>query len=236
MTQDYIKTEWVDTETVISAENMNKIEEQIDVVTDDVIAIKEQFNPELMESLSQQVSEMSTTIESMNRKISDLEVKLHYVNPSEKQEIVGEVSVNQATARINIEPGQVVKAMRMVEMPEESIKWRNKCSSFFGVDEAGKTTGTSNPSASTAPEHVKFEHLGNLDPTLGVQQLDKIETLYSILADFDFEKAAAVELQDIKKYFDNTVNIKFVRHMLEILNADEEVVEKINVDIYNPNL
>lgn len=234
MTQDYIKTEWVDKQTIITAENMNKIEEQIDVVTDDVIAIKEKINPELVESLAKQVTEMSSTIQSMNRKISDLEVKLHYVNSSEKQEIVGEVSVNQTTAKIDIEPGQVVKAVRLVEMPEGSVKWRNKCSSFFGIDATGKTTGTSNPS-NVGPAETKFEHLGNLDPTLGVQELDRIEDLYSILADFDFDKAAAKEFEDIIQYHPDTIKIKRVRHMIEILNAEEEVIEKINVDIYNPN-
>lgn len=53
MTQDYIKTEWVDKETVITAEKMNKIEEQMDVITDNVIAINESFDPEAISLLSE---------------------------------------------------------------------------------------------------------------------------------------------------------------------------------------
>ena len=65
MAQDYIKTEWVDKETQITAERMNKLEEQIKIINDDVI--------------------------NMTKKISDLEAKLHYANPSSKDELVKEV-------------------------------------------------------------------------------------------------------------------------------------------------
>lgn len=228
MIQDYIKTEWIDKETVITAENMNKIEEQIDVMTDDVIAIKEQLNPEALVSLTEKVN-------AMDQKIKDLEVKLHYANSSEKSEVVGVVDATQASAKIIPEPGQVVKALRMVEAPEEAVKWQNKFSSFFGVNEAGKTEGTSNPSATTAPHGTNFAHIGNLDPTKGAQYLDKIEDLYVILADFDFEKAAEVELKEIQKQFPSAVKIKYVRHMIDLLNADGGVVKTLKVDIYNPN-
>lgn len=233
MTQDYIKTQWVDKETIIDAEKMNKLEEQIDVVTDDVIALKEKV--EEITALSEQVSEMSTRMESMNKKISDLEVKLHYANESEKQEIVGEVNVAEAKAKIIPEPGQVVKAMRMVEVPQQSVKWRNNCSTFFGVNEEGQITGNTNPSSQTAPPETKFEHLGNLDPMLGIQKLDRIEDLYYILCNFDFDKAAAVELEDLKKYFPTTVKVKLVRHMIDILDEEDQVIKSIKVDIYNPH-
>lgn len=229
MVQDYIKTEWVDKETVISAENMNKLEEQIDVITDDILAIKEQIDLPTLQGLTEKV-------ESMSKRIYDLEVKLHYINPSENKIIVSEVDTTAATTKIFPEPGQVVKAMRMSEVPETSVKWRNKFSTFFGIDEEGKMTGNTNPSASTAPQGTKFEHIGNLDPTLGIHELDKIENLYAILADFDFEKAAAVEIEDIKKYFPNTVKIKYVRHMIDILNAEDEVLKTLKIDIYNPHL
>lgn len=235
MVQDYVKTEWVDKKTIITAENMNKIEEQIDVVTDDVIAIKEQLNPELIESLSEQVTGMTETIESLKSRIHDLEVKLHYVSPSEKPVIVTAVDAAQASAKIVPEPGQVIKALRVVEIPEDAVKWQNKFSSFFGVNEAGKTTGTSNPSGSTAPHGTKFEHIGNLDPTKGVQELDKIEDLYAILCDFDFEKAATVEVEDIKKHYPETVKIKYVRHMIDLLDSEDRVLKTLKVDIYNPN-
>lgn len=228
MIQDYIKTEWIDEKTVITAENMNKIEEQIDVMTDDVIAIKEQLDPEALVNLTEKV-------DAMEQKIKDLEIRLHYVNSSEKPEVVAIVDTTQATAKITPEPGQVIKALRMVEAPVEAVKWQNKFSSFFGVNAEGKTVGTSNPSGSTAPQGTKFEHIGNLDPTLGAQNLDKIEDLYVILADFDFEKAAEVELKDIQKYFPEAVKIKYVRHMIDLINAEGGVIKTLKIDIYNPN-
>lgn len=39
--QDYIKTEWVDKQTLISAEKLNKLEIQVDVITDEVLKVKE---------------------------------------------------------------------------------------------------------------------------------------------------------------------------------------------------
>ena len=209
MAQDYIKAEWVDKETQITAERMNKLEEQIDIITDDVIA--------------------------MGKKISDLEVKLHYANPSSKNEVVKEVEVSDAIAKLSLEPGKAVKAMRIVNIPEESVKWQNTISTFFGADEAGKGTGNTNPAFSTAPKDVSFPHIGNLDPTLGIQELDRIEDLYSILCDFDFEKAQEVEVKTLQQYFPTTVKISRIRHTINILNAKEEVIQTLKVDMYNPN-
>lgn len=209
MAQDYIKTEWVDKETQITAERMNKLEEQIDIITDDVI--------------------------NMTKKISDLEVKLHYANPSSKDEVVKEIEVSDAVAKINLEPGKAVKAMRVVNAPSGTLKWQNITSTFFAVDEAGKMLGNSNPSFNTAPEGTSFPHIGNLDPTLGIQELDRIEDLYSILCDFNFEKAEAVEVEELKKYFPTAVKIGRVRHSINILNEEEEIIKKLKVDMYNPN-
>lgn len=228
MTQDYIKTEWVDKETVITAEKMNKIEEQMDVITDNVIAINESFDPEAISLLSEKV-------ESMTKRLSDLEVKVHYLDESEKTSMIAELSVEAGSAKITPEQGQIVKAARMVDVPEKSVRWQNTFSTFFAIDEAGKMTGNSNPSFSTAPEDTSFPHMGNLDPTLGIQELDRIEDLYSILCNFDFEKAASVELEDIKKYFPTSVKIKFVRHTINILDSEDQVVKTIKFDIYNPN-
>nr|DAU23753.1 MAG TPA: hypothetical protein [Caudoviricetes sp.] len=208
MAQDYIKTEWVDKETQITAERMNKLEEQIDIITDDVI--------------------------SMVKKINDLEVKLHYSNPSSKNEVVEEVKVSDQVAKIKLEPGKAIKAMRIVNVPEEAVKWQNTLSTFFGADKDGKGTGNTNP-ASTAPEGTKFEHIGNLDPMLGVQELDRIQDLYSILSNFDFSKAQEVELKTLQQYFPTTVKISRVRHTINILNAKEEVIQTLKVDMYNPN-
>ena len=228
MTQDYIKTEWVDKETVITAEKMNKIEEQMDVITDNVIAINESFDPEAISLLSEKV-------ESMTKRLSDLEVKVHYLDESEKTSMIAELNVESGSAKITPEQGQIVKAARMVDVPEKSVRWQNMFSTFFAIDEAGKMTGNSNPAFSTAPKGTSFPHIGNLDPTLGIQELDRIEDLYSILCNFDFEKAAAVELESLKKTFPTSVKIKFVRHTINILDSEDQVVKTIKFDIYNPN-
>ena len=209
MAQDYIKTEWVDKETQITAERMNKLEEQMDIITDDVITI--------------------------SKKIKDLEVKLHYANPSSKDEVIKEVEVSDSITELNLEPGKAVKAIRIVNVPEKSVKWQNTGSTFFGVDETGKETGSTNPAFSTAPEGTRFPHIGNLDPTLGIQELDHIDDLYSILCDFEFEKAEAVEIKPLKQYLPTTVKIGKVRHTINILNEEEEVIKTLKVVMCNPN-
>lgn len=258
MAQDYIKTKWVDSETIIDANKLNNIETQLDILTDEVVEMNQRIEDlssiegipgpqgekgdkgdkgdqgepgedadmELVNSLAEQLANLSS-------KVNNLEIKLHYIESPEKETLVEAVDLSASKAKIIQEPGKVLKAVRLVNVPENSVKWRNTCSSFFGMDENGAITGSSNPS-NIALEGTKFEHIGNLDPMLGIQQVDKIEDLYSILCEFDFEKAQVIELESLKQYFPETIKIKFVRHAIEILDDNEKVVKKINIDCY-PN-
>lgn len=174
---------------------------------------------------------LDNMLKSLSDKISDLEVKVFYAHPEEKPEVVRAINLT-GTNRISHEPGTILKAFRLSNVPEGAVKWKNKLSTFFAVDEKGAGAGTSNPA-----EHEgivppdSHPHLGNLDPTAAKKKLDSINDLYSILCNFDMDKAMDEELKDLQKYIPHAAAINRVQHNIYFYNESDEELGKIKIDM-----
>lgn len=233
MAQDYVKTEWIDKETVITAEAMNKLEEQMDIITDDIIAMVEKSNEEDKED-----ELLSKELVAMNKRINDLEIKLYYLNDtSSAPEAIADVDYNKTSNKITLAENEILKAIKLNNLStrkrtNKPVKWQNTVSTFFAVDENGELVGNSNPSFSTAPSTGCFSYMNNLDPSLGIQQLDYINNSISILCNFNFAEAAKIELELLQKHVPTAVKIRNVRNSINLLDENDQIIKTIKVDIY----
>lgn len=233
MAQDYVKTEWIDKETVITAEAMNKLEEQMDIITDDIIAMVEKSNEEDKED-----ELLSKELIAINKRINDLEIKLYYLNDtSSAPEAIADIDYNKASNKITLAENEILKAIKLNNLStrkrtNKPVKWQNTFSTFFAIDENGDMVGNTNPSFATAPSTGCFSYMNNLDPSLGIQQLDYINNSISILCNFNYSEAAKIELEAIKNNIPTAVKIKFIRNSINLLDENDQIIKTIKVDIY----
>lgn len=170
-------------------------------------------------------------INEMSKKIDTLTVKLHYTN---QNETVKTVSCNDKKTKIYLQNNEIIKALKITDLPEGSIKYHNKFSTIFGVNEEGALTGNSNPSWQEINPEYRYEYLGKLDPMLGKQNFDIINNnIYSIECNFDMNEVIKNVLPELQEYFPTTTKISFVRNSIEIYNEQDEKLTTILVDFYN---
>lgn len=176
------------------------------------------------------LTDVYNNISSLTKRINELEVKVNLIDENISKLAVVHVDCQEKRIAVPLNEDNILKALILENIPEGSVKYLNKCAAIFLGDNEDKTVGTSNPSYQTAPPGTRFEYLGELDPTLGIRELKNIKDLYTIVCDFDMKRVNDHCIEELKETFPTAVKVTLVRHMIDIMDMNEQVLKSIEID------
>lgn len=187
----------------------------------------------IIEKLSDDESFVFKDIKTLQNSIDDLSIKLYYSNNDGLDKVIYDFDYKNDRIKLPMNEGQVVKALKLINLPEDVVEYHNYYCTIFGEDANGKMQGNSNPAWQEQNPDVRYEYLGKLDPMLGKKKLDMINNYPVIECDFNMNDVIEVALPELQKYFPTVVNIPLVRHSIRLYNGKGEVVKTLQVDCRN---
>lgn len=127
--------------------------------------------------------------------------------------------------RTNIYKNGFIEYLIFENLDEKVTHFQINKLSIFGVDKNENVLVTLNPSFETAPEGVRFDYYGGLDPTLG-----KIEIKDKVFVNTDIKKIMDIDIADMKKYNSNVIDISKISINLHFFNNNRKLKElRINL-------
>lgn len=128
-----------------------------------------------------------------------------------------------ALAQISVRQNTFLHKIKLDKVPDNTNYIQIKSLFIVGVDESGTRKISISPSIETAPEGVRFEHYGGLDPTLGKIQLNGKKFFF---ADMNVEKMTEIDVKDMQKYDSSVVKVSKIILDLYFYNDDTELGKK----------
>lgn len=186
-----------------------------------------------IEKISDDESFVFGDIKTLQESIKDLSIELYYSDNSGLNKVIHEIDCKNNRIKLPIDKTKMIKALKLVNLPEGVVEYHNYFSTIFGSDADGKMQGNSNPAWQEQNPDVRYEYLGKLDPMLGKKKLDIINDLPVIECNFNMNDVIEVALPELQKYFPTVVSIPLVRHSIRLYNNKGEIVKTIEVDCRN---
>ena len=170
--------------------------------TSELTGLSEQANIETVANRSVDLDLFNKTLNQMSRKIEELTVKLHYLDPESSNEVVSNVDFNDNETSIYLGKSQTLKSVIIENLPKDAVKYNNESLVVFDEDGHAKT-------------------IEGLDNFIGEKKFIEISGLKTMEYGFSL---------NAEKLSVNS--IEHVRNIISIMNKNGELIKKIVINCF----
>lgn len=212
----YIKSDWVDFETVITEELMDKIEDQLELVTDEAILLEEQINDIQLTPGPQGAAGHDGNSVELRKSESSIEWR-------QTTNKVLTADFNQKYSIMTVNEDDNISRIVLSDLPKEVKYAQIKTITVYGADDNGRDIVNSNPSINTAPPGVTFPEFGGFDPVTSGPV--NVSFNSDIVGNASIKKIIETYVESLSEYHPEITRINKIDFWVYFLDAEKKEIK-----------